>query len=388
MKIQLNNMRFIRNIIIGIVALIIVAFILNISPGYKRDKYKDIINLVINDTNITENLKNYIYINEEGIIYLSKTDISEIFDKNIYYDEKYNTIVTTSETKVASIEIDKNCIEVNSKEIPLSSNIIKINGEIYIPITDLKEVYNIEINYVKDTNIVIVDELDKGMIEAEVEIESVMKFKPRALSKDIGKVLVGDNVKCFYTTSKGWRLIRTENGLVGYVKANVLSDESILRQDTEKEIKTKEISISLNNNSTVSIQNDTEKINIIIKNLFTLSNEKIIKTNEKIYKSEEYEIWATISNNSLEEQTNKILSDYETRKELINVIVKSLDNNKIDALNIDFKEINNSDNFIRFIIELAPKLREKQIQTNVVINNGIETEELIGKVEYIINEKE
>lgn len=388
MKIELDKKKFIRNILIGIISLIIVAFILNTSPGYRRDKYVDVINLVLNDTNITENLNNYIYINENGSIYLSKEDISEFFDRNIYYDENYNTIITTSETKTAGIEINTNSIEINNKVTPLLSNVIKINGEIYIPITELKDVYNIEINYIEETNIVIIDELEKGMIEAEVEIETVMKFKPRALSKDIGKVLVGDNVKCFYTTSKGWRLIRTENGILGYVKANVLSDENILRQDTETEIETKEISISLANNSTASIQNDNEKINIMIKNLFTLANENIIQTKEDTYQNETYQIWATISNDLLEEQANKILGDYKNRKELINLIVESLDSTKINAVNIAFEQISNSDNFIRFIIELAPRLRDKQIQTNVVVNDEIETEKLVGIVEYLINEKE
>ena len=49
MKLKIQKIKFIRNILIGIVALIIVAFIINIAPGYKRDKYSNVINLVIGD---------------------------------------------------------------------------------------------------------------------------------------------------------------------------------------------------------------------------------------------------------------------------------------------------------------------------------------------------
>ena len=61
---RINKLKFIRNIAICIVALFVVAFILNMTPGYKRDKYKDITNIVIGDTNFTEDLKNLIYIIE------------------------------------------------------------------------------------------------------------------------------------------------------------------------------------------------------------------------------------------------------------------------------------------------------------------------------------
>ena len=63
-------------------------------------------------------------------------------------------------------------------------------------------------------NRVIIDELDQGMIKAKVSEESDIKYKPRRLSKNIGTVKQGESVSCFYTTSKGWRQIRTENGTI------------------------------------------------------------------------------------------------------------------------------------------------------------------------------
>ncbi len=54
---KLNTKKFIRNIIICLIAFMIVSFILNYAPGFKRDKYEGIPNLVINDEDVTENLK-------------------------------------------------------------------------------------------------------------------------------------------------------------------------------------------------------------------------------------------------------------------------------------------------------------------------------------------
>ena len=61
MKLKIQKGKFIRNIIIGVIALIIVAFIINTAPGYKRNKFQNVINLVIGDENVTEKLQKPIY---------------------------------------------------------------------------------------------------------------------------------------------------------------------------------------------------------------------------------------------------------------------------------------------------------------------------------------
>ena len=65
-----------------------------------------------------------------------------------------------------------------------------------------------------------------------------------------------------------------------------------------------------------------------------------------------------------------MLGDYKSRTKLIDAIVsKSIENN-INGVSIDFKEID-SNNMMRFIIELAPKLREIGITTCIVLNNNM-----------------
>lgn len=211
---RIKDMKFLRNIIIGIVSLLIVAMIINIAPGYKRDKYTNVINLVLNEENRTEDLKNDIYVNGNGTIYISEEDIKNLFDATIYHDQKYNQIITTSNTKVANIVINEKQMIVNNSEVSMLDSVIKINDNIYLPISDMSIVYNINIKYVKETNKVIIDKLNEGMIKAKITEETKIKYKPKALSKNVGNLKQGETVSCFYTTSKGWRQIRTENGIL------------------------------------------------------------------------------------------------------------------------------------------------------------------------------
>lgn len=213
-----KKIKFLKNIFVGIVCLIIALFIVNVAPGYKRDKYKDIINLVINDENKTEELKNEIYVNENGTVYISQEDVKKFFDNNIYYDEIYNQIITTSDTKVANIVIDEKKMVVNGSEKPMIDAIIKINDIVYLPISDMTIIYNINVQYVSRTKIVVIDNLSKGIIRATVSEDSDIQFKPRRLSKKIGVLKEGESIFGFYTTSKGWRKIRTSEGIIRIYK--------------------------------------------------------------------------------------------------------------------------------------------------------------------------
>jgi hypothetical protein len=371
-KIRIKKFKFIRNIIICVIAIIIVAFILNIAPGYKRDKYTDVVNLILNEKNITENLKNNIYISPKGTIYMSKDDIQNLFDSNIYYDEKYNQIITTSDTKVANIIINDKQMVVNDSTVDMLESVIKINDEIYLPISDMTLVYNIDIKYIESTNRVIIDNLNKGIIKADVSEDTQIKFKPRALSRVVGTLKKGQSVSCFYTTSKGWREIRTEDGIVGYIKANKVTNEYILRQDMEAKKDAQKISIKPNENGEIYVNN--EKINLI----------GLYKT---IDTSENNKVWANVSNENLQGAINTLLEDYKTRTIFIDEIVKQATQNKVSNVNIDFSGIENEETLQRLIIELTPKLREVGITTSIVLNDNVTEKNYTKLVEYIVTEK-
>lgn len=378
-----KNFKFLRNITICIVLLLIVASVINIAPGYKRDKYIDVINLIINEENKTEELKHDIYVNGNGTIYISEEDVKNLFDATIYHDEKYNQIITTSDTKVANIVIQEKKMIVNNSEVSMLDAIIKINDNIYLPISDMAIVYNINIEYIESTKKVIIDELDKGMIKAKVSEDSDIKFKPRGLSKNIGTVKQGETVSCFYTTSKGWRQIRTTDGAIGYIKANKLTSEYILRKDMKERQEATKISKDIYKNETFEISEEEKTKKITLKNIFSISEGNIEVKEDETNISEASKLWISISNKSLENQTNSLLEDYKSRTKLIDAIVKSSIENNINGISIDFDEIENN-NMRRFIIELTPKLREIGISTCLVLNKNMEEKDYINIVDYIV----
>lgn len=352
--IKAKKLKFMRNVIVGVIALLIAAFIINIAPGYKRDKYKDVVNLIIDEHNVTEDLKNMLYINENKTVYMSEEDVRELFDENIYYDQQYNQIITTSYTKVANIEIEEKQMNVNDSKVNMLDAIIKINDKIYLPISDMELVYNIKIKYIEETNRVVIENLNRGLIKATVTDNASIKFKQRSLSKDVGEVVKGEQVSCYYTTSRGWRQIRTENGTVGYVKANKLDDEYIIRQDMEQKQKAKKIKIDLSENQ------------------FNYTDE-----------NGEVKLWQTINLKSMSNDIEEMLKDYKTRTQTIDVVMNLLGGNDIKGININFDGIEDKEVCKRFAIELSPKLKEIGITTCVTLTKDMKTKEYENIVDYI-----
>lgn len=273
---------------------------------------------------------------------------------------------------------------VNSSNKSMLDSIIRINNDIYLPISDMTIVYNIKIDYIESTNRVIIDKLNTGMIRAIVTEDTNIKFRPRKLSKNIGTLKKGETVNCFYTTSKGWRQIRTTDGTIGYVKANKLGDEYIIRQDMQERNQAIKIQKDNYQNKSFEISDDMETKNIILKNIFTISKNNVEVSDKTNDDSTSNKIWASITNKSLENQTNEILKDYRLRTTLIDLIVERAIENDINGISIDFSGIEDKESMIRFAIEITPKLREIGISTCIVLNQNIEDQDYINIVDYIV----
>ena len=375
MKVKKQKTKFIRNVIIGVIALHIVAFIINIAPGYKRNRFKGVTNLVIGEENVTEKLNNPVYKDEDGYIYLSKEDIKLLFDKTIYYDDTEKMLITTSETASGSMIIGENVITINGSTRSTFSTIIYRDNIMYIPIQDFTAIYNIEVKYLEEPNIVVIDKLNEGMIMAQTKIDTKIRFKQRSLSKKVGTLHVGEEVYAFYTTSKGWRQIRTIDGTVGYVKANTLTNEYILRQDLNLRPNTKCISSSIQDGQQIQQDGTT----YTIKDLLKLTNEGILLKNTEINDTADPVIWANLDIGNID------FSKMDYREKTIKNIISISMKNDIKCVNIVATESN--ENLERFIIELAPQLREIGIKLSIVENkyfSNIDSETYAGIVDYIV----
>ena len=394
-----------------IVALIILFTIAMIANNYIILDNNERTNLVINNRNVTSDLKNDVLI-EDNIIYLSESDVANFFDKYIYQDEETNNIITTYEKKVAAIGFEENKITINGSEKEIYAHAIEKDGEVYLPVSEMTDVYDVEIANIEETKVVTMDSLDRGQKRAIVTSDLAVKSSTNFISKTVDRVKKGDCV-IVISSDKGYSRIRTANGKLGYIKTNKLENEFTVREDMEE---TKQVEGKINltwdyfseyGSAPDRTGTTIDGVNVVSPAFFYLDEDGKLQENVgsrgQAYiewaHSNGYKVWPMISNaNAARESleiTSEIMNSYTKRQELIESIVEKCVEYKLDGINVDFENMKaeDKDMYSRFIIELTPRLKEIGAVTSVDVTapDGGETwsmcfdRHVIGDVaDYII----
>ena len=380
-----------RNIIKTIVFLFLIGIIFYLAPNYvKTDEVKGKVNLIINNNNVTSKLKKDMYVNDKKVIYLSITDVKNYLDKYVYYDTQNKQVITTYGEKIAILATEQNVININNSTLNTLSGIEVKDNEIYLPISQMSNVYNMEMTYITDKNTLVMDSLDKELIKADISQKVAVKYKDTIFSKTVDKVNKGSKV-IVVEEKNGWSKIRTNAGKIGYVKTSKLQNKYYVRQnlnDVKKQSTAKinmvwdyfsEYGKAANRSGTT-----IDGVNVVSPSFFTVVKNGNGKINENVgnnglnyinwAKQNNYKVWAMVSNNANKDTTSTILNSYTLRTNMINTIVSLANKYNLDGINIDFENMNESDKsmFSRFIIELEPKLKEagKTLSVDVTAPDG------------------
>ena len=389
-----NKKGKIIKIIVLIVVIILIALLVWFkAPDYYVKEVKGKTNLVINNNNVTSKMKDDVYIDNKGVIYLSINDVRNYFDKYINYDENSNRLITTSDTKTATLIKDKKSIDINGATVSIASTVIEKDGKIYIPLSELAQnVYNVEIEHKESTDRVIIDSLDRELKKADSKKNVKVKYKAKKFSKTLAKVKQGEKIVVISQDEK-WSKIRTENGIVGYVKNKTIANLTYVRENMEE---AKQINGKVNlvwdyYSEYAKAPNregeNIEGVNVLSPSFFYLEKGSDGKVSENVNQEGKdyvewahnngFKVWPMVSNNSYLTTTEGILNDYTKRRKLEDEIIRVTEEYNIDGINLDFENMNKEDKdmYSRFVIELAPRLKDlgKTLTIDVTAPDGSET---------------
>lgn len=387
-KIKIKNKsikkRIIRNILIAVITIFIILVVGIIGSTYFLNKKNSKTNLVINNNNVTSRLKEDLII-EDDTTYVSMKDIKNFFDKYITQDEETGYIVTTSDKKTGTMQLDNTVIDINGSSKKISKAPTKINDKIYLPISELKDIYDIELTYNSDSNTVIIDSLNKKLVKAYATKNIVLRTKPSLISKFVERVDKDSVVVIASDDSSGWTKIRTESGHIGYVKTNKLANYVNVRDEMkeEKQVQGK-VSIAWDYFSKQGKAPDRsnsvyEGVNVVSPAFIYIDQNGKLQTNigdsGKAYiewaHNRGYKVWPIISNNEYQEgmmdATSNLLNNYQSRVNFEEQIAKLCIQYGFDGINVDFENMYEKDKdvYSRFIIELTPRLKEVGLVTSV-----------------------
>ena len=391
------------------ILVLIAVFALDTSKYYKNDDITDKTNVIINNNNVTARLKKNIII-QDGEIYMSMSDIKNFFDNYIYEEKVQDKIITTYDENIAEIYFSGNHMNLNGNLQRVTAVAIEKDDVIYLPISEMEDVYNIELEYVEDTDIITIDSIKKAQIKAEATKKIAVKDYAKVLSRTVNKVEEGESLIIIDKKENGWTKVRTQNGKIGFVKQSSLTNEVTVREEktVEKQI-TGKVNMFWDYYSEYvkapdRTGEDIEGVNVVSPAFFYINKEGEFVS--KIGESAEayiewahengYKVWPMFSNAEAGiKVTSKILNSYESRKEIIEELVAVCKKYKIDGINVDFENMyeKDKDMFSRFIIELEPRMKElgMVISVDVTAPDGSPTWSLcydryiLGKVvDYVV----
>ena len=373
-------------VVLVITLIIVLLNIFKVEAHKKPDK----ISLMLNNE-IVE-LEKEMYKEEENI-YISKEDIVKLFDDTLYYNEAEKELITTYNTHIALLKVDETFMVLNDSNVELKGCLTEKDGVIYLPLTDLGIVYDLEIEYSEEYNRVILSSTQEEKKQAITLKKATLKEKPSMFSKKIEKLDMSEYVVVLGTEKK-YKKVRTENGNIGYVKENKISNEETIREKMVNPVLDVNI---VEDASDILKQHDnslfsTEKQNVVIPTFFTLDKDQKVldKTNSSTNSFASYtnwirennvQIWATITNSA---NISENLLTYTQRNSVINSIYNYLMQYQFQGINIDFDKIDDINSFNRFLIELKPKLKESGLKLCITYNNSLDKNKIQNIADWII----
>ena len=234
-----------KKIVFVFVLILLLIIIIKNKPIKKNNETTQ---LVLNNENITNKLVSPIIL-ENNQIYMSYDDIRQFLDETLYTEEDTGLIITTSDRKLAIIKKDDQTMRVNNSNVDVKNIIIEQDNKTYIAISELKIVYNFEIEKIEKTNIITIDMLDRKSVKTYANKNIKIKEEKSIASKSIDDVKKG-NWLFFIDEEDGYAKVRTQDGIIGYVKKKYLGNFINVREDLKIENKNFEEENSINRDIT------------------------------------------------------------------------------------------------------------------------------------------
>lgn len=328
--------------------------------------------------------------------------VKEYIDPYIHWDDNLKKVTITTKDRLIRMKTNELEAMVNNKPVNLNIPAIEEDGAIFIPIEFLSDFYNIDVDYLKENNVIIIDYRNRMVQTAEPIVkEAVVRKGPSRKYPIIQRFDLGnngeENVLRVFEEYEKWYKVRTNSGAIGYIEkkhvvvkwvtVNLIPPEEGKKEEVWKPENGK---INLVWEMMYGRRPDLDKIgkieglDVISPTWFTLKNDQgeLINRADATYvewaHNNGYKVWALFSNDFQDiKATSRFLNNTDARDNAIRQLLIYASLYKLDGINIDFENIykEDKDALTQFVRELTPLLKEQDlvVSIDVTIPDGSDT---------------
>ncbi|MGE5631309.1 MAG: glycosyl hydrolase family 18 protein [Caulobacteraceae bacterium] len=366
-------------LVIAAAFIVALAAVITIFPNYWTTTLYDPAktHLVVEGDIVDENEPPII---ENGEVLLPYETVKKYIDPKVYWDKKVGKVVFTTKDKVVIMKTDKLSAMVNAKPVDLNIPVRLVDGTPYIPVEFTSDLFGIELKWVKENNVVILDYKKSRVQIAEPIAENLrLRLKPSRFSPVLKSgINPNDKFRVFGENEK-WYKVRTDEGLIGYLekkqlKTSILSPGAKTEEPSPSSAwKPEKGKVNLvweyvgsKNPNTANIKK-MEGLDVVSPTWFNIVDKQGTVANkaDSSYVAwahgNGYKVWALVGNGSDKDITHAFLNNTDTREKIVQQLLIYAKLYKLDGINIDFENIYGKDRdmLTQFMREMAPLLREQ-----------------------------
>ncbi len=326
----------------------------------------------------------------DGVCYFDLAMVHQYFNDRFYEDKKEGLLLYTLPDAIVSTVSGTQTVAKGGEESGRDYVIARYEGEqLYVAADYVKEYSNFSYElYTEPYRMQVYTEWNARRT-ATVLKDTQVRYQGGVKSDVLTDVSRGTEV-IVLEEMENWSKVKAEGAFIGYVENKRLSEQTTVEPTPVTDYtepvymsNTRDHKINLawhvvagmaGNDTLVPLMQGTKSINVVSPTWFALSDNA---GNFTSFASENYvgtahdmglEVWGLIDNFSHEGiDTYEVLAGLSTRQHLINGLIDTALQYKLDGINIDFENISldAGEPFVEFIRELSIPCREHGIVLSV-----------------------
>lgn len=324
----------------------------------------------------------------DGQVYVSYEVVRDYLNSRFYWDPNENILLYTLPEAMIRVDVGSNEYTVAKQTKSEDYVILKTNGSTaYIALDFVQQHTNLEYSvYELPNRIMIVS--DYGEIKTvTAKSKTQVRLKAGVKSPILKEVSKGEKMTLVDDNVEGWKKVRTEDGMIGYVKQSRLRKErveTINREFTEDEFTSISSNKTINlawhqvtsqvaNDSVLTTIADTKGLTTISPTWFSVKdndgNISTIASSTYVNYAHQsgLEVWGLVDNFGKNIDQYELLSHTSARENMVNQLISEALRTGLDGINVDFEQIPSDagEHYIQFIRELSVKCRINQLVLSV-----------------------
>lgn len=326
-------------------------------------------------------------LNDGGRIYVDYATVRDYINSRFYWDANEKKLLYTLPDRTLGIGAGAKEYEAADGKQSKDYEIVKeVEGTPYIALDFVKDYTDMSFGVFEDRIRRAVIVTNKEEKHAEVKKDTEVRVLGGVKSPVLTTIRESDDVVVIEKAGD-WRKIRTDDGFIGYVKAGTLGNTrketrrsdyeepeyTSIRKDYKINLGWHQVTSQAANANVKSVAEKTKGLTTLSPTWFSI---KDTDGNITSLASSEYvnyahgkgmEVWGLIDNFTNQTDSLAVLSNTQSRANMISQLMAEAEKAGLDGINVDFEQITTEmgEHYIQFIRELSVECRKKGLVLSV-----------------------